>query len=64
MTLTSEQINKMKQSIDNGNTPSFTSTPTFTVPTFDPIEKFPPINPISLSEAFDVPEKKETDIPF
>lgn len=40
------------------------TTPTFTVPTFEAIEKFPPIKPASLNDAFGSPDKKEDDKPF
>lgn len=61
MDLTEEQIIKMKQPSENKN--PFT-TPTFTVPTFDPIEKEIPIAPnFDLNSAFD-PPKVDNDTPF
>lgn len=62
MTLTSEQINKMKQSVDISSTPSFSiATPVFSMPVF---EKEAPLTPVfDLSQAFDPPEKA-SDAPF
>lgn len=65
--LSDDQLEKMKQSIDKptSSLPTFTSSiPVFGGETMT-IEKFPPLPVVSLSDAFDIPQKNNNnDSPF